>query len=225
MPLIAPSIVAADWARLGEALEVIQAAGASMVHMDVMDGHFVPEISVGLPVVARLRKATKLAIEVHLLIERPERFAGDFIASGADWVSFHPEAGLHGRRLLEDIRAKGAKAGLAISLSTPLETISELWPEIDSLNILTAEPGIREGEFVPASVAKLRAASRIRDERRLNFALQADGGLGPGNLEEIAATGVDILVTGSAIFNSEDPQARLAEMIRSAARIHRTSVV
>src|SRR5258706_37 len=106
MPLIAPSIIAADWSRFGEALDVIKAAGASMVHVDVMDGHFVPDISIGVPVVASLRKATKLAIDVHLQIERPERFAEDCVAAGADWVSFHPEATSHGRRVLEKIRSR-----------------------------------------------------------------------------------------------------------------------
>ena len=225
MPLIAPSLIAADWTRFGEALEVIKAAGASMVHVDVMDGHFVPDISVGLPVVASLRKATKLAIEVHLLIERPERFAGEFVAAGADWVSFHPEATTHRRKVLEMIRSRGARAGVAVGPSTPLETISELWTQLDFLNVLTAEPGIREGGFIQGSVAKLRAASRVRDERRLNFALEAEGGLNPTNWVEIAAAGTDILVAGSDIFTSEDPLARFTEMFRNAARIHGTSVV
>ena len=225
MPLVAPSVVASDWARFGEALEVMKAAGASMVHVDVMDGHFVPEISVGLPVVASLRRATALAIDVHLLVERPERFLKDFIAAGADWVSFHLEATVHGRRVLEQIRAEGAKAGLAASPAAPLETISELWSEIDFLNVLTAEAGIPEGKFIPATVEKLVAASKIREERHLNFALSAEGGLGPAHLEEIAGTGVDILVAGSAIFNDEDPRTRLTELVRNAARIHRTSVV
>jgi ribulose-phosphate 3-epimerase len=225
MPLIAPSIVAANWARLGEALEVITAAGASVVHVDVMDGHFVPDISVGVPVVASLRKATKLALEVHLLIERPERFVGDFVSAGADGISFHPETTLHGHRVLEQVRSRGAKAGLAISVSTPLDVISELWPEIDFLSILTAEPGLREGAFVPSVVEKTRAASRTREERRLNFALQAEGGVGPDNIEEVARAGADILVMGSAIFSSEDPQARLRECVRSAAQVGRTTAV
>jgi ribulose-phosphate 3-epimerase len=225
MPLIAPSIVAADWARLGEALEVMTSAGTSMVHVDVMDGHFVPEISVGLPVVASLRKATKLAMEVHLLIERPERYVGDFISAGADWVSFHPETTPHGRRVLEGIRSRGAKAGLAISLSTPFEAISEFWPEIDFLSILTAEPGVQESAFVASSVDRVRAASRSREERRLNFALQAEGGIGPNRIEEIARAGADILVMGSAIFHSEDPQTRLRECVHTAAQVRRTTVV
>ena len=196
-----------------------------MVHVDVMDGHLVPEISVGLPVVASLRKATKLAIEVHLLIERPERFISDFIAAGADGVMFHPEATLHGRKVVEQVRSRGAKAGLAINLSTPIQAISEFWPEIDFLSVLTAEPRLSERAFIPSSVAKLRAAYQIRAERRLNLALQAEGGIGPENLEELARAGADILVMGSAIFNNEDPRARLRECVRSAARIHWTSTV
>lgn len=225
MPLIAPSIIAADWSRFGEALEVIKAAGASMVHVDVMDGHFVRDISIGVPVVTSLRNATKLAIDVHLQIERPERFAEEFVAAGADWVSFHPEATSHGRKVLEKIRSRGAKAGVAIGPSTSIETISELWTEIDFLNVLTAEPGVSEGALIPASVTKVRAVSRVRDERRLNFALQAEGGLKPANWAEVADAGTDILVASCDIFTSEDPLARLTGMVRDAARIHRTSVV
>jgi len=220
MPLIAPSIVAADWARLGEALEVAESAGASMVHLDVMDGHFVPEISIGLPVLASLRKATQLAIEVHLLIECPERYANDFIAAGADRVSFHVEATRHGRHLVEQIRSCGAQAGLAVSPSTPLAAIAEFWTEIDFLTVLTAEPGLRAGELVPSSVAKVRAAAQSRADRRLNFALEAEGGIGPENFDELTQAGADILVVGSAIFNSVNPRARLEECVRRAARIH-----
>ncbi len=225
MAFIVPSIVAADWAKFGEALEVIKSAGASIVHVDVADGHFVPEISVGLPVVASLRKATDLPLDIHLLIERPERYASDFITAGADWLAFHPEATSRGRALTEQIRSRGAKAGLAINPSTPLDAISEFWPEIDFLNILTAEPLVDEGAFIPSSGAKVCAAAQIRSERRLQFVLQVEGGIGPGNFEELARAGADILVTGSAIFNDVDPPARLSEMIRNAARILSTSKV
>lgn len=225
MPLIAPSIVAADWARLGEALEIFKSAGASVVHVDVMDGHFVEEISVGLPVVASLRKAMDLALEVHLLIERPERYAHDFIAAGADRVAFHVEATVQGRRLVEQIRSQGAMAGVALNPSTPLETLSELWPEIDFLNLLTAEPDLGKQEFKPFSFDKLRGAYQIRTERRLSFALEVEGDIGPGNMEGWVRAGADILVVGSAIFNSVDPRARLGEMVRNAARIQWNSTV
>ncbi len=223
MALIVPSIVAADWAKLGEALEIVKSAGASMVHVDVMDGHFVEEISVGLPVVASLRKATDLPLEVHLLIERPERYARDFVAAGADRVAFHAEATVQGRRLAEEIRSLGAAAGVALSPSTPLETISEYWPEVAFLNLLTAEPALREGEFKPSSFAKLRAAFQMRADRRMNVTLQVEGGIGPENVEELVHAGADILVAGSAIFSNVDPRARLGEMVRNAARIHWTS--
>jgi ribulose-phosphate 3-epimerase len=223
MALIAPSILAADFARLGEALEVVKAAGASLVHVDVMDGHFVPEISVGLPVLASLRKATDLALDVHLLIERPERYVERFVDAGADRIAIHAEATPDVRRVLEQIRRRGAKAGVAVNPSTPLEAVGEVVGEADFLNILTAEPGLRERPFIPASAAKLRSAAEMRAERRLDFALQVEGGIGPEKIEGLARAGADILVTGSAIFDSVDPRVQLREMIRLAAAAGVTS--
>jgi ribulose-phosphate 3-epimerase len=223
MALIAPSILAGDFARLGEVLEVFKAGGASLVHVDVMDGHFVPEISVGLPVLASLRKATDLALDVHLLIERPERFAERFVDAGADRIAVHAEATLHLRRVLEQIRRRGAKAGVAVNPSTPLAAVGEVLDEIDFLNVLTAEPSLREEPFTPASTEKLRGAMQMRAERRLDFALQVEGGIGPGKIEELARAGADILVAGSAIFDSVDPRTRLRELIRLAATAGVTS--
>jgi ribulose-phosphate 3-epimerase len=223
MALIAPSILAGDFARLGEVLEVFKAGGASLVHVDVMDGHFVPEISVGLPVLASLRKATDLALDVHLLIERPERFAERFVDAGADRIAVHAEATVHLRRVLEQIRRRGAKAGVAVNPSTPLAAVGEVLDEIDFLNVLTAEPSLREEPFTPASTEKLRGAMQMRAERRLDFALQVEGGIGPGKIEELARAGADILVAGSAIFDSVDPRTRLRELIRLAATAGVTS--
>jgi ribulose-phosphate 3-epimerase len=225
MALIAPSITAADWAKFGEALEVMQSAGAAMVHVDVMDGHFVPDISIGQPVLKGLRKATELVLDVHLLIERPERYIGEFIEAGADRISVHPESTRNFRQAVQAIRSRGAKAGLTLNPSTPLETLSEVWPEIDLLTIMTAEPGLCEGSFIPSSIEKVRAATLIRAERRLSFDVQAEGGIGPGNMEALARAGADILIAGSAIFNNGDPRARLLQMIRNAARIPATSRV
>jgi ribulose-phosphate 3-epimerase len=223
MALIAPSILAADFARLGEALEVIGAAGASLVHVDVMDGDFVPEISVGLPVLASLRKVTDLALDVHLLIERPERYAERFVDAGADRIAIHVEATPHVRRVLEQIRGRGAKAGVAVNPSTPLEAVGEVMGEVDFLNILTAEPSLHEQPFISASTAKLRATAQMRADRRLDFTIQAEGGIGPEKIEHLARAGADILVAGSAIFNSVDPRSQLAEMIRLVAGVRLTS--
>ena len=226
MPFIAPSILAADWARFGEALEVIQAAGASLVHVDVMDGHFVPGVSVGQPVVASLRKATELPIEVHLLVERPERFVADFLQAGADRLCVHVEATNQLSGILGFIRGKGAKAGVAILVSTPLEAVNEVLGEIDFLTILCGKPQLKERreEFIPRAAEKIRRAIALRADRRLDFAVQAEGGIGAGNLEELAAAGADILVVGSDIFNSADPRTRLTDMVRAAQRIQGTSV-
>ncbi|MBI4165713.1 MAG: ribulose-phosphate 3-epimerase [Acidobacteria bacterium] len=226
MPFVAPSILAADWATFGEALEIIQASGASMVHMDVMDGHFVPEISIGLPVVASLRKATELPIEVHLLIERPERFVEDFLQAGADRLCVHYEATNHLPGILDFIRGKNAKAGVALTYPTTLDAVSEILGEIDFLTILCGEPTLRDqpAGFIPRSTEKIRGAAKARRDRRLDFAIQAEGGIGAGNLQEVAAAGADILVAGSDIFNSVDPRTRLTAMVRAAQGIPGTSV-
>ena len=223
MALIAPSLLAADFARLGEALEIFKVAGASMIHVDVMDGHFVPEISVGLAVIESLRKATDLPLDVHMLVERPERFAEQFVKAGADRLAVHVEATTRLRGVLEQIRACGAQPGVALNPSTPLESLSEVLGDIDFVNVLTAEPALREQGFIPGMVVKIRAAVQARTDRRREFAIQAEGGLAPQNLEELARAGADILVAGSAIFDSGDPRSQLAELIRLVAGVRLTS--
>ncbi len=225
MALIAPSILAADFARLGEALEIVKAAGAAMVHVDVMDGHFVPDITVGQPVIASLRKATDLVLDVHLLIERPERYAAEFVDVGADRLSVHPEATPHLHRVLDLIRACGAKVGVALNPATPLEGITDVLGDLDFLTILTADCGLKEQRFIPGMVSKLRAAAQTRAARRLDFAIQVEGGVSLENAENLVRAGADILVAGSAIFSSVDPKGRLGELMRLASGAPQTSTV
>lgn len=225
MALLAPSLLAADFARLAEALATIKAAGATMVHVEVMDGHFVPDISVGQPVIRSLRKATDLVLDVHLLIERPERYFREFVEAGADRLSVHAEATSHLHRVLEQIRAQGAQAGVAVNPGTPLESLAEVLGQIDFLSILTADPGLQEREFIPRSVGKVQAAARAREEGRLGFLIQVEGGIGPNAVEQLIQAGADILVAGSAIFHNGDPKQRLAEMIRLASAARQTSRV
>jgi len=217
MALLVPSLVAADFGRLGEALQVIKAAGAKMAHVDIMDGHFVPDISLGPPVFASLRRATDLVMDVHLLMEHPERYLEEFIERGADRVSFQAEATPHLRRVADAIRERGAQAGVALNPGTSLALAEEVLEDIDFLVLLTAEPGLKEGTLVPTAAQKIRDAARKRTSSRLNFQIQAEGGITPAKLEDLVRAGADILVAGSAIFHNGDPGARLAEMIRQAS--------
>jgi ribulose-phosphate 3-epimerase len=220
MALIAPSLLAADFAQLGEALHLIKEAGASMVHVDVMDGHFVPDITVGQPVIRSLRKATDLVLDIHLLVERPERYAAEFLDGGADRLAVQAEATLHLPRLLDFIRARGAKAGVAINPATPVEAVSEVLGDIDFLTILASEPLLEahSQDYRPRTAVKLRQAFRAREEGAYNFALQVEGGgVGFENLDELVGAGADILVAASDIFQESDPRARLQEMMRLAA--------
>jgi ribulose-phosphate 3-epimerase len=225
MALIAPSLLAADFARLGEALHILEAAGASMLHVEVMDGHFVEDISVGQPVIRGLRKATGLVLDVHLLIERPERYFAEFIEAGADRISVHLEATTRLHRVLEQIRTQGAKAGVALNPATPLATIVDLVGEFDYLSILSSDAGLSERTFIPGVVGKVRAAASLRAERRADFAIQVEGGILFEHLEQLTRAGADILVAGSAIFNSDDPKARLGEMLRVVSASPRMSKV
>lgn len=223
MVLIAPSLFAADFARLGEALDLIKAAGAPMVHLNVCDGHFAPGITAGQPVIKSIRKASDLVLDVHLLVERPERYAAEFVAAGADRVSIHPEATPNLHRVLETIRGRGAKAGAALNPGTPVDAVADVLDELDFLLILSADPGDKEGAFISQSMQKVRAAARMREERRLKFAIQVDGGVTLDRVENLIRAGADILVAGFAIFHNENPKARLAEWIRVAAATGQTS--
>jgi len=217
MAFIAPSLFAADFARLGEALEMAKAAGASMVHLDVVDGHFAPGITAGQPVLKSIRRATDLVLDVHLLIERPERYVAEFVAAGADRVSVHPEATTNLHRTLEIIHAHGAKAGVALNPFTPVDSVADAMGQLDFLSILSADAGPKEQAFIAGTFDKVRVAARARDERLLKFAIQVEGGITFDRLESLIRAGADILVAGSAIFQDEKPKVQLADWIRLAS--------
>ena len=224
MALVAPALLSADFARLGEALGIIKAAGASMVHVDVMDGHFTPDLTVGQPVIRSLRRATDLALDVRLAIERPERYVGEFIEAGADRIAIHPESTARLGLVLQLIRARRAKAGVALNTATRVESVTEVLEDVDFVTILSAHSGV-DDPFVPRSAGKISSCSQIRANRRLDFAIQVEGGVGFDNIEELIQAGADILVTGSAIFDSGNPKDRLTQMIRLASEMRQTSRV
>lgn len=184
-----------------------------MVHVDAGDGHFTMEITVGQPVIGSIRKATDLELDVHLLIEEPERYVADFAGAGANRLAVHPESTAHLYQTLRMIQRAGVKAGVALEPGTPIGRVSDLLPVMDFLTILSAEPGVEEGEFIPASLDKLEEARRLRERMGLDFELEVEGGVGLQNVKELGQAGADILVAGSAIFASDDPAGRLAELL------------
>ena len=196
-----------------------------MLHLDVMDGHFVEDITVGQPVVRSLRIATDLILDLHLLIERPERYIADFVEAGADRISVHVEATTRLHRVLGQIRKHGVKAGVALNPATPIETLVDVVGEFDFLSVLSSDPGLSERTFIPRSVEKVQAAASLRAERRADFAIQVEGGIRFEHLEQLTQAGADILVAGSAIFYSDDPEARLNEMLRLVSGSRRMSKV
>jgi ribulose-phosphate 3-epimerase len=224
MAIIAPSLLAADFARLGEALHLIEEAGASMVHVDVMDGHFVPDISVGQPVVKSLRKATDLVLDLHLLIERPERYVPEFVEIGADRIAVHTEATPNLHKVLGLIRTGGAKVGLALNPSTAVESVADSLEGIDYLLILSADLGFANSSFLPGTLWKVQTAYSLRRERRLDFAIQVEGSICQEHFEALGQAGADILVAGSDIFQ-KDPKTRLLQMMRQAASLRQVSRV
>ena len=221
---IAPSLLAADFARLGEALHLIKAAGASMVHVDVMDGHFVPDLSVGQPVVKSLRKATDLVLDLHLLIERPERYIAEFVSIGADRIAIHVEATTNLHKALSAIRTGGAQAGLALNPSTSVELVVDALEEIDYLLILSADLGFADSSFLPGTLSKVQTACALRRERQMDFVIQVEGSIGEEQIEALEEAGADILVAGSDIFQ-KDSKTRWVELMRQAASVRRVSRV
>jgi ribulose-phosphate 3-epimerase len=213
---IAPSILSADFTRLGEQIAMVERAGASYIHFDVMDGHFVPNLTVGPFIVEWVRKATTLPIDAHLMIENPDDFIGAFANAGANMISVHPEATYHLSRTIGYIRQAGCQAGVALNPATPLAMIEEVVADVDYILLMSVNPGFGGQKFIPSSLDKLR---RLRDLIRLKFSsarIEIDGGIGPDNAAEVVAAGAEILVAGSAIFGAKDPAEALKKLLRAA---------
>src|SRR3990172_11800563 len=213
---IAPSILAADFASLGEALRTVEGAGVSMLHVDVMDGHFVPQISIGAPVVASLRQATRLRLDVHLMIENPERHIEAFTAAGADMISVHQEATPHLDRVLAMIRERGCRAGAVVNHATPVTLLSEVLGKVDHVLIMSVNPGFGGQAFLPEATEKIRHLREMRDRSGCNFQIEVDGGIGPENVAEVVCAGAQILIAGTSVFRTADPAAAVRPLIHHA---------
>ncbi len=212
MVQIVPSILSADFARLGEEIAKVERGGAKMLHVDVMDGHFVPNLTLGPPVVKSIRKITSLTLDLHLMIEDPDTYAPIFIEAGADQVSVHYEAATHLDRTLRLIQSLGARAGVVLNPATPVSVLEDVLDVLDYVLVMSVNPGFGGQEFIPNSLNKIRRLSDLRRERRLGFAIEIDGGVSHSNIEKIVDAGCNWLVAGSHVFNSADPAATVKEM-------------
>jgi ribulose-phosphate 3-epimerase len=216
MALVCPSLRAADFSRLAEELEIVRAAGARMVHIDVSDGHFNPDVAFGVPVIESIRKATDLTLDVHLLVERPERFVHDFVEAGADRIAIHAEATPNIYRALSVIRSEGAVAGIALRAGSPLGSVTEVVGDLDFLNILCADPEEGDEGYIPHSAMKLRAAVELRARHEAQFSLEVEGAINLDRLEPAIRAGANIVVAG-ACFGQPDPGASLKEWFKRAS--------
>jgi ribulose-phosphate 3-epimerase len=212
MALIVPSILAADFARLADEIQRVERGGATMIHIDVMDGHFVPNLTLGPPLVASIRKTTKVEFDVHLMIENPDLYIPDFAAAGANHISVHQEACVHLNRTLQHLHSHKVGAGVVLNPATPIGTLEEVLDMVDHVLIMSVNPGFGGQEFIPGALEKIRRLRRWREERRLNFAIEIDGGVSRENVAEIVQAGCDWLVAGSSVFHSADPGATVKEM-------------
>jgi len=209
---IAPSILSANFSCLGEEIEAVERGGATILHVDVMDGHFVPNITVGLPVVKSLSRTTKLPIDAHLMIANPEKYAEEFVAAGASMVSVHIEADANLHRTLTAVRARGAKAGVVINPATSLSVLDEALKFADYVLVMSVNPGFGGQKFIPESLDKVRRLRRMIDERGLNVRIEIDGGIDQDNVGSVVAAGAEILVAGSAIFGKGNAEAAAREL-------------
>jgi len=208
---IAPSILAANFACLGDGIHAVERGGAAMLHVDVMDGHFVPNISIGIPVVESLRKATRLPLDVHLMIENPELYIKEFAEAGANMISVHEEATPHLNRALHMIKEHGCQPGAVINPGTPVATLSEVLDIVDHVLVMSMNPGFGGQKFIPSALGKIRELKRIRESYNHSFRIEVDGGVGPENVAELVRAGAEILVAGTSIFHTPDA----AEAVRT----------
>lgn len=210
---IAPSILSADFTRLGEEIEAIKAGGATVLHFDVMDGRFVPNITIGLPVLKSVRRATDMTIDCHLMIEEPSRYAAEFVKTGANMVSVHVEADVHLQRTLCSIREEGGKAGIAINPATSLVALEEGLPYADFILLMSVNPGFGGQKYISTMTDKLRRLRAMIDERGLETRIEIDGGIDASNIGEIVKSGAEIIVAGSAVFGGGKPTEAVKELI------------
>jgi ribulose-phosphate 3-epimerase len=217
---IAPSILSADFAHLAREIEKVERAGADIIHLDVMDGHFVPNITIGPPVVRSIRKITGLPLDAHLMIEKPERFIDDFIKAGVNWLSVHVEADAHLDRTLHYLKANGVKAGVAINPGTSLSSLEQVLPIADYVLIMTVNPGFGGQEFIPYTLKKVGQLRSSVVSNGYQTRIEVDGGIGPDNLQDILKAGAEIIVAGSAIFGpAKDAYEAVRELKGIAGRL------
>jgi len=213
---LAPSILSADFARLAEGVKAAAEGGATLLHVDVMDGHFVPNITIGPPVVASLRKVTELPLDVHLMIEHPDRYVGAFIEAGADWISVHQEACVHLHRTLDLIRTKGAQAGVVLNPATPVETLTEVLDMVDYVLVMSVNPGFGGQKFIPGALAKIKKLVALRAARGQNYRIEVDGGIGLETIGDTVRAGAEILVAGNAVFGKGDAKKNVEKLLAAA---------
>jgi ribulose-phosphate 3-epimerase len=216
MAQIVPSILAADFARLAQQIESVERGGAAMLHLDVMDGHFVPNFTIGPPVVASIRKVTRARLDVHLMIDDPDYYAPVFIQAGADQVSVHQEVCPNLDRTLRMIQGEGALAGVVLNPATPVAMLEDVLDLADYVLIMSVNPGFGGQHFIPRSLEKVRQLDRQRRERGLRLPIEIDGGITLENVQEVVRAGCDWIVTGSTIFHAEDPAAAVRQMQQTA---------
>jgi ribulose-phosphate 3-epimerase len=213
---LAPSILSADFARLGEQIDEVVRAGADYIHVDVMDGHFVPNITIGTPVVAAIRPVTSLPLDVHLMIEHPERYISEFVQAGADIITVHVEASTHLNSTIELIKKLGAKAGVSLNPATPIGAVEEFLPHVDLVLVMSVNPGFGGQSFIPATLPKIASMRKLLDDRGLSAELEVDGGINADNVPDIVKAGATVLVAGNSIFRAKEGIGRAMRRLRKA---------
>jgi ribulose-phosphate 3-epimerase len=214
---LAPSILSADFARLSEQIHAAAQGGGTVIHVDVMDGHFVPNITIGPPVVRSLRKTTDLALDCHLMIENPDEYIPAFTEAGADWISVHQEACRHLNRTLHLIRSHDASPGVVINPATPVDTLTEVLDVVDYVLVMSVNPGFGGQKFIPGALHKIRRLADLRAKRGLNYRIQVDGGIDLETVGDVVRAGAEILVAGNAVFGQGDPTINAQKLLKAAS--------